>query len=169
MTWDVVHSSRHGTARAYAEALAADLGTAARALDDPTRADGPTRTGGPVILVAPIYAGRIHGLAELRRHSGDPAAVVLVGLMPLDSARRAEVARTQLGDTPAFQVPGRIRWADLGLQERLMMHTLGAITRLRRRRTESDEQFLALLGTDSGDVDLAALGPVRAWAEQARR
>lgn len=163
MPWHIVHSSKHGTARSYAEILAADLGTGAHPLADPAPA------GAPVILVAPIYAGRIPGLAELRRRSGEPAAVVLVGLMPVDSSRRAEVARTHLGDTPVFQVPGRIRWAELGLRERVMMHTLGAITRLRRRRTATDEQFLALLGTDSGAVDPAALDPVRAWAERARR
>lgn len=163
MSWHVVHSSRHGTARAYAEILAAHLGTEAHALGDTDPA------GAPLVLVAPIYAGRISGLAELRRRAGEPAAVVLVGLMPLDSARRAEVARTHLGDTPVFQVPGRIRWAELGPRERAMMHTLGAITRLRRRHTAADEQFLALLGTDSGDVDPSALDPVRAWAEQARR
>ena len=161
----VAYTSKYGSTRRYATALAARLGTGAVDLAD--LATDPV--DGPVVVLSPLYATRIRRrrrVIRAIRSAPGPAALVVVGMSPADDLGRATLTDALVAacgrPVTTFQVrgdfdPGRLRPID-----RLLM---AALRRELAKTPEEPSAQMILSGERLEFVDESALDPVVAWAD----
>lgn len=160
----IAYTSRYGSTRQYASALAGRLGVPAIDLAD----TAPAHDADPLIVLAPIYATRILGrrrIIRAIRGSSGRAALVVVGLSPADDPGRAALAARLTTATrrpvATFHVRGEL---DPGRLTRVD-HILVSALRRALSRTPDEPMARLLLPGDRVDlVDEATLDPVVAWA-----
>lgn len=160
----VTFTSKHGSTRRYATALAEQFGTRAAELTDLATAS----EADPLIVLAPLYVTRILGRRRILRairSAPGRVALVVVGMSPTDDPGRATLADALViasGRTVAtFQLRGDFDPSRLGPVDRALM----AVLRARLRRTP-DAPAAELIGSREPIrfVDESTLEPVVAWA-----
>ncbi|MBB1023744.1 MULTISPECIES: flavodoxin domain-containing protein [unclassified Dietzia] len=160
----VTFTSRYGSTRRYADALAEKLGTRAVELDSP----GHAAAADPLIVLAPQYVATILGrrrIIRAIRSAPGPTALVVVALSPADDPGRGTLAQKLVTATgravTVFQLrgdldPDRLRWSD-----RVLMAAL----RRELRKTPDEPMARLLLPRERVElVDESTLGPVITWA-----
>lgn len=161
----VTFTSRYGSTRRYANALAERIGT--RAVDLASMRDAAAAD--PLIVLAPQYVTTILGrrrIIRAIRSAPGAVALVVVALSPADDPGRGTLAQKLVkasGRAVAiFQLrgdldPDRLRWVD-----RVLMAALR-----RELRTTPDEPIARLLLNRERVefVDESTLGPIVDWAQ----
>lgn len=160
----VVYTSKYGSTRRYAHALAERLGVPAVELSSYQ----PASPADPVIVLAPVYATRIRGrrrILRVLRSAPGRAALVVVALSPSDDPGRGDLAARLVAASGRVVTtfglrgdldPGRLTWPD-----RVLM---SALRRALRRTPDEAAAKLLLPRTRVSQVDVATLDPVVAWA-----
>lgn len=166
---DIVFTSRYGSARRYALLLAERLQTVA--VDLGASRFEPTAT--PLIVIAPIYAGRLLKLRALRRvvaGSRGPVALAVVGLTDIDHENRSPVADSIKAATnasvPVFNLRGDYRPAELSFVHRMMMKMMKSQLRKDPGLGQQSGAREIVEDLPFDGVDPAALEPLARWAEQ---
>lgn len=142
----VTFTSKHGSTRRYATALAEQFGT--RAVELPDLADltgsAAASEADPLIVLAPLYATKIRGrrrIIRAIRSAPGRAALVVVGMSPTNDPGRTMIR--------------------LGPLDRALMSVL----RSRLRRTPDEPAAgLILAHAPIRFVDESTLDPVATWA-----
>lgn len=160
----VAFTSKYGSTRRYAAALAERLDTSAVELADL----GATHEADPLIVLAPVYATRIRGrrrIIRALRSAPGRAALVVVALSPADDPGRGDLAAKLVARArrvvTTFHLrgdldPGRLTWPD-----RILMAALR-----RELRTKPDDPAARMLlpPRPLELVDESTLDPVGSWA-----
>lgn len=162
----VTFTSRYGSTRRYAHALAETLDT--RAVD--LASMGDAASADPLIVLAPQYVTTILGrrrIIRAIRSAPGRTALVVVALSPADDPGRGALAQKLVAATgraaTVFQLrgdldPDRLRWWD-----RVLMAAL----RRELRRTPDEPVARLLLPRERVElVDESTLGPIVDWAQR---
>lgn len=160
----IVYTSKYGSTRRYALALAERLGTPAVELSSYR----PSDRADPLIVLAPVYATRIKGrrriLRAMRRAPGR-IALVVVALSPTDDPGRGDLAAKLIAAAgravTTFDLRGDLDPARLTWPDRVLM---SALRRALRRTPGTPAALLLLPERRIEQVDPATLEPVVAWA-----
>ncbi|MEH6820310.1 flavodoxin domain-containing protein [Dietzia psychralcaliphila] len=160
----VTFTSKYGSTRRYADALAGRLGTRAvdlAAMRDASAAD-------PLLVLAPQYVTSILGrrrIIRAIRSAPGRTALVVVALSPADDPGRGTLAQKLVAasgrEVTTFHLrgdfdPDRLRWMD-----RVLMAAL----RRELRKTPDEPMARLLLTRERIEfVDESTLEPVVAWA-----
>ncbi|MBB1029689.1 hypothetical protein G6027_02025 [Dietzia sp. SLG310A2-38A2] len=161
----VTFTSRYGSTRRYADALAGRIGT--RAVD--LASMGDAAAADPLIVLAPQYVTTILGrrrIIRAIRSAPGPAALVVVALSPADDPGRGTLAQKLVAASgravTVFQLrgdldPDRLRWVD-----RVLMAAL----RRELRKTPDEPMARLLLNRERVEfVDESTLGPIVDWVQ----
>ncbi|MDO5037227.1 MAG: flavodoxin domain-containing protein [Tissierellia bacterium] len=171
MKAQIVYGSHYGSAKAYAQALAASLRI--ECLD---YRDLPPQTKTDLLLyVGSLYAGGMVGLAKSLR-AYDPQKVkglfiISVGLAdPQDRKNLEKIKRDIQGQVPPawrekmtlFHLRGRIDYKSLNIKHQVMMKVLyhRLKTKAPQELKEEDRALLKTYGQTLDYMDLASLDPV---------
>lgn len=160
----VTYTSKYGSTRRYALALAERLGTSAVDLESLASA----HDADPLIVLAPVYATRIRGrrrILRAMRSAPGRAALVVVALSPADDPGRGDLAAKLVARTrrvvTTFQLRGDLDPARLSWPDRVIM---AALRRELRSKPDDPAAQMLLPGTPLELVDESTLDPVVAWA-----
>ncbi|MDV8002529.1 flavodoxin domain-containing protein [Rhodococcus sp. IEGM 1408] len=160
----VAFTSRYGSTRRYATALASRFGTPATKLADLATAS----EADPLIVLSPLYATRIRGrrrIIRAIRSAPGRAALVVVGMSPTDDPGRATLADALVAASgravATFQLRGDFDPTRLGPLDRALM----AVLRSRLRKTPDEPAARLILAREPiRFIDESTLDPVVAWA-----
>ncbi|XVX21563.1 flavodoxin domain-containing protein [Actinomycetota bacterium] len=169
----VAYSTRHGSTQRYAAWLAQDLD--ADLLEAGSLSQERLAGHDTLVVLSPVYAGRIADAAALKDPSGPlggrRVALVVVGMTPPDSPERAEIVANNLPEATleqisVFHLRGAIDYQALSRLERVLMRFANWRLRSQARRHPTPETTAAAAqaGVSADRVDRAALAPVLAWA-----
>lgn len=160
----VTYTSKYGSTRRYALALAERLGTSAVDLESLASA----HDADPLIVLAPVYATRIRGrrrILRAMRSAPGRAALVVVALSPADDPGRGDLAARLVAATcrvvTTFQLRGDLDPARLTWPDRVLMT---ALRRELAKTPDAPAAQLLLPPRRLQQVDESSLEPVVAWA-----
>lgn len=165
----VAFTSKYGSTRRYAAALAERLDTSAVELADL----GATHEADPLIVLAPVYATRIRGrrrIIRALRSAPGRAALVVVALSPADDPGRGDLAAKLVARArrvvTTFHLRGDLDPDRLRPMDRILMAAL----RRELRKTPDDPAAAPILSGERLEfVDESTLEPVVAWAHRDTR
>ena len=160
----IVYTSKYGSTRRYALALAERLGTSAVELSSFDASGRPD----PLIVLAPVYATRIRGrrrLIRAIRSAPGRVALVVVALSPASDPGRGDLAAKLVAAShrvvTTFHLRGDLDPARLTWPDRVLM---AALRRSLRRTPDAPAARMLLPARRLDQVDEAALESVVAWA-----
>ncbi|MFN3602887.1 MAG: flavodoxin domain-containing protein [Dietzia sp.] len=161
----VTFTSRYGSTRRYADALAERIET--RAVDLASMRDASAAE--PLVVLAPQYVTSILGRRKIIRairSAPGPAALVVVALSPADDSGRGTLAQklvTASGrEVAVFQLRGDFDPDRLRLMDRVLMAAL----RRELRKTPDEPMARLLLARERLEfVDESTLDPIVDWVQ----
>ena len=155
----VLYTSKTGSTKRYAEAIAARLNCEAK----------PAKTVSPDVLQAYdtviyggwIFASKISGLSRILPYAKGKLTVFAVGStqpekMNLDELREANA----LGQAPLTYLEGGFHYAQLGWFTRTMLKMVAGMSAKKENATEQEKGMAALIGADYDHTDLSAIEPM---------
>ncbi len=158
------YSSTYGSTKAYAQELAARLGTDALDTTHPIPADGP------VIVLGPVHGPKMPALQYVDRHQLQhrKLAVVAVGMTdPVIAAEKDQMRHHLPEHVARFYVPGRLFYSELSHKHLNIMRSVVALLKAKPLKSAAEKALIAGFGKDIDHTDLAALDPIVRWAQQA--
>lgn len=167
----VLYHTIYGSARRYAEWIAAGLGTEITPAKDAIIPLSPT----PIFFVGSLYAGKIAGIGAL---TGQNTAwnereihLCILGMQPeYNEAHRDEILAANFTGqqlkhiTSVHFLPGAMDVSRLKLKHRFMMKGMAAVLSGKDDLTEQEKMFIHLSKCAEDLVDREAVTPILAQA-----
>lgn len=156
----IIYESQTGSAARYAQLLAEHTGLPAYTRK---QAQASLHKGDAVLFIGWIMAGRIKGLAWVRRRYA-VQAVCAVGMgKPTEQDTAALCKLNKIADTPLFCLQGGCDTAKLrGFSRRMMLSMQTTLARM-PNRTEEENEKLALFAQGAACATEENLAEVFAW------
>lgn len=173
----VLYTTRHGATQRYAERVAQPLDALVKEAAYAKLAQAKTYDA--IVLGCPVYAGKLKGLGffadNMEELEGKRLVLFTCGLYdPAQADVRENLdrqIRDALGDAAArvsvFHLRGSIRWASLGLMERMMMSVLLGQIKKKDESARSATETL-LLEAEGGALDFSDEADIGAIVHAAR-
>lgn len=173
----VLYTTRHGATQRYAERVAQPLDALVKEAAYAKLAQAKTYDA--IVLGCPVYAGKLKGLGffadNMEELEGKRLVLFTCGLYdPAQADVRENLdrqIREALGDAAArvsvFHLRGSIRWASLGLMERMMMSVLLGQIKKKDKSARSATETL-LLEAEGGALDFSDEADIGAIVHAAR-
>jgi menaquinone-dependent protoporphyrinogen IX oxidase len=166
----VIFRSRYGSTRAYAEALAADLG--GEALECKTISAKDLGSYDTIVFGGGLYAGSIGGISLITRNwkklKNKRVVVFTVGLSDpakpghFNSILERNFTGEQAGSIRFFHLRGNIDFSKLSMLHRMMMFMVKAfLSRIPvEKQNEEARDMLSNFGRTVQNVETAAIRPI---------
>ena len=155
----VLYTSKTGSTKRYAEAIAARLNCEAK----------PAKEGKPEALAAYdavvyggwIFANKISGLSRILPAAKGKLTVFAVGATPADKMDLDELRKANaLGDAPLTYLEGGFHYAQLGWFTRTMLRMAARMSAKKGNAAEQEHGMGELIGAEYDHTDLKAIEPI---------
>lgn len=173
----VLYTTRHGATQRYAERIAQPLDALVKEAAYAKIAQAKTYDA--IVLGCPVYAGKLKGLNffadNMEELGGKRLVLFTCGLYdPAQPDVRENLdrqIRAALGDAAArvtvFHLRGALRWASLGLVERMMISVLLGQVKKKEASARSETEKL-MLEAEGGALDFSDEADIGAIVHAAR-
>ena len=169
---EIYYASFYGSTRAYADALAQQLGCTAQEIGGVA----PAAAGGPILVLAPMHGPSNAGVSFIKELPAEvlearPVCLATVG-MTLDHVVQekdpaASLLGSRAGQVHRFYLPGRLNYSELSTGHTGIMRGIVSALRLKPGKSENDRMMIDTYGKDTDRVDLERLAPIVQWARDA--
>jgi len=155
----VLYTSKTGSTKRYAEALAARLNCEAM----PAKTVNPDtlKAYDAVVYGGWIFAGKISGLSRVLRAGNAKLTVFAVGSTPVAQMDMATLrAANALENTPLYYMEGGFHYPQLGWLTRTMLKMVAGMAAKKENATAEEREMGKLIGADYDHTDLTAIDPI---------
>lgn len=155
----VVYTSKTGSTKRYAEAIAARLQCEAKPAKTVNAEE--LQTYDRVVYGGWIFANKISGLSRVLPYAKDKLTVFAVGSTQPDKMNLDELrAANGIGQATLAYLEGGFHYAQLGWFTRTMLKMVAGMAAKKENATEQEKGMAALIGADYDHTDLAAIEPL---------
>ena len=161
----VVYTSKTGSTKKYAEAIAARLNATvlpavSATVDALAKAD-------TVIYGGWLFAGKIRGLAKVKPHVKRKLIVFAVGVTPTAEIDIPELRTSNaLPEAPLFYLEGGFHFEQLGFLMKFMMKNVSRMAAKQEKPNEGGMNIGELIGADFDHSNMATIEPLISAAQE---